>query len=533
MRRSPQRYTARMILTRCAKIFRTLPTGPGWSRIAVGWAACLVLAPQALATWSIVVMNRVTGEVGVTSATCIANLDLRIHLPVIVVGKGGAAAQSFIDTQANNRQQIRMALEAGYPAERILHLLGATDTGHQTRQYGLVTRMGPPLTFTGSGAGLARFGVVGSIGDYDYAIQGNVLTGDEVILAAESAFRAANGDMAERMMLGMEAAMALGGDGRCSCSAQQPTSCGVPPANFTHSAYTGFFIIARPGDTDGPCNGTVGCASGDYYVNLNFAGNSGTLDPVIELRNQFDAWRAGLVGVPDHFQSEIALDREALWADGADGVTASVTLKDVQGVPLGQNVQALEVAQSAGRTITAAPTVTAHGNGSYTVAWNSNLTPGHASFELTAVLAGGERIALGPEVELTSQAPAALVLGAARYVTSEGTAVPVRLRIPGASGVAYRVLASTQGTSPGSLIGGVQVPLNPGGLLDFTQALSGGAPFAGSVGVLDNAGAATATFAVPPGRLLPFVGQRLSFAALVQTPQGWIATNAGSILIEF
>ena len=497
------------------------------------WLALFLLTPHAQATWSIVVIDRKTGEVGITSATCIENLDLRRFLPVIVVGKGAAAAQSFIDAGGSNRQQIQLALEAGYPPERILQMLGGTDSGHQTRQYGIVSRTGPPLTFTGTGAGEARFGVVGSIGDYDYAIQGNVLTGDEVVLAAETAFRTTPGDMAERMMAAMESARALGGDGRCSCAPSTPTACGVPPANFTHSAFIGFFMIARPGDIDGLCNGSVGCATGDYYVNLNVQGNASTLDPVLELRNQFDAWRASLLGIPDHFMSTVDLPSEVLVADGSDALNALVTLRDVQGQPVTQGVQGLEITQASGGAISAAPTITSQGNGQYQVTWTATQLPGQASYRLRAQLANQEVIELGPEIRLTSRPDAALVLGRARYATQAGTVLPIRLRVPGGAGCPYRLLATASGTTPGTLFQGITMPLNADGLYAFTLQANGSAPFDGSVGTLDAQGHGLATLALPPGRLLPWVGRSLTFSAAVQCSQGGFATETASILIEW
>ena len=41
----------------------------------------------------------------------------------------------------------------------------------------------------------------------------------------------------ERFMAGLQAGRALGGDGRCSCSFNDPTSCGVPPPDFEKSAH--------------------------------------------------------------------------------------------------------------------------------------------------------------------------------------------------------------------------------------------------------------------------------------------------------
>ncbi|HPF15063.1 MAG TPA: DUF1028 domain-containing protein, partial [Planctomycetota bacterium] len=436
------------------------------------------LAPQALATWSIVVMNRRTGEVGVTSATCIADLDLRVYLPVIVPGKGAAAAQSFIDTQARNRKEIRMMIESGFAPDTILQFLAATDTSHQTRQYGIVTRYGDPITFTGTGAGLARFGVVGSIGEYEYAIQGNVLTGDAVILAAEQAFRSIQGDMAERMMAGMEAAMALGGDGRCSCNDQAPTSCGVPPPSFTHSAYTGFFLIGRLGDDPGGCESATGCATGDYYANLNFIGNATTLDPVVELRNQFDAWRTGLAGVPDQVRSQVFLDRSAVVAGGVDRATLMVELRDLADVPVTSGVATLEVESGGFQEVASIGSVIPLGGGVYQLELTANTRAGSEDFAVTAVLHGGERIRLAPDQTLVSRPAGELTLDSGTYSSGAGTLLGLNLR-RGASqaGAPYRILASTSGTQPGSTYAGISVPLNADGLWSYTQSLTGAAPF--------------------------------------------------------
>ncbi|MEC7724043.1 MAG: hypothetical protein VYD05_00920, partial [Planctomycetota bacterium] len=59
-------------------------------------ASLFLLASNALATWSIVVVNVVTGEVAVGIATCLTGFDLRPNTVVVVPGRGVAAAQSFV-----------------------------------------------------------------------------------------------------------------------------------------------------------------------------------------------------------------------------------------------------------------------------------------------------------------------------------------------------------------------------------------------------------------------------------------------------
>ena len=96
------------------------------------------------------------------------------------------------------------------------------------------------------------------------------------------------------------------------------------------------------------------------------------------------------------------------------------------------------------------------------------------------------------------------------------------------SGASYRVLASLSGTQPGSILAGVNVPLNRDRVFDFTAGWPGGAPFTGNTGVLDQDGRGAAVLDLLPGALVPFVGSTLSFSAVIG---GLAATPAASILV--
>jgi hypothetical protein len=210
------------------------------------------------ATWSIVLVDSRTGEIGIASATCLTNFDLQANSPVVVVGRGAAAAQSSVDTTGQNRTLIRDRLSAGVLPSEILAELALVDGGHETRQYGIVGLPGAGITFTGLEDGQWAGGVSGSFsytyagqsGTITYAIQGNVLTGQPVIAAALQAVMQTNADLPGRLMAGMEAAKTLGGDGRCSCASGGPTGCGSPPPSFVRTANCGYFIISRTGDSD-------------------------------------------------------------------------------------------------------------------------------------------------------------------------------------------------------------------------------------------------------------------------------------------
>lgn len=220
--------------------------------------ASLAAAPGAMATWSIIFVDTTTGEIGIASATCLTNFDLQAGASVVVVGKGAAAAQSFVDSTGNNRTILRDRLAAGVDPALILAELAATDSGHQSRQYGIVDLSGRTLTFTGTGAGGYASGITGSFdysylgrqGTIAYAIQGNVITGQAVLDAALNAAMNSEGDLPARLMASMEAARVFGGDGRCSCTTGEPTACGAPPPSFTKSADIGYYLVSRAGDAD-------------------------------------------------------------------------------------------------------------------------------------------------------------------------------------------------------------------------------------------------------------------------------------------
>lgn len=240
----------------------------------------MLLASPATATWSICLTDSETKEVAVGTVTCLTNFDLLALVPV-VVGKGSAAVQAAGDFNGIRRPVIFDHLKIGTPPDEILEILAGIG-GHQSRQYGIADTQGRMITFTGSQNGSWAGGVIGTQGSMVYAIQGNVLAGACVISAIEQAVLNTKGDMPEKLMAGMEAARAMGGDGRCSCSRNNPPGCGCPPPDFDKAGHIGGIIDARLGDADDPVCNADGCADGDYFMRLNVPfQNSGRPDPVI------------------------------------------------------------------------------------------------------------------------------------------------------------------------------------------------------------------------------------------------------------
>ncbi|MEO1370221.1 MAG: DUF1028 domain-containing protein, partial [Acidobacteriota bacterium] len=291
------------------------------------------VAPPADATWSVVAVDRETQEIAISSATCVTGIDLAAFSPAVVVGRGAGAAQSFVDSTGQRRQIMADGFAAGAAADTIIDQLAAV-TGSANHQNGLATGLGDAATFSGSSTFAHSSGLTGSFDGVHYAIQGNILTGRPVVEMAEAALRDTAGDLPAKVMAAMEAARAMGGDGRCSCLGSV-TGCGSPPASFTKTADVGFFIVARYGDVDDPTCSASGCADGDYLFRLNVAGaSSGDPDAVLQLRGLFDAARTALEGRPD------AIASTAEFRGGTD-LTLRLELRDWRNLPISAAITAV------------------------------------------------------------------------------------------------------------------------------------------------------------------------------------------------
>ncbi len=158
-----------------------------------------VLTPASYGTWSIVIADADTREVAVGTVTCLNQLDLLALVPVVVVGKGGAAVQSRGDFDGIRRPIIFEHLMMGTPPDEIFAILENVE-GHEGRQYGITDTQGRKITFSRSSNGPWAGGVIGSQCSMHYAIQGNVLTGQCVVDAIEQAVRNTEGDIAAKLM---------------------------------------------------------------------------------------------------------------------------------------------------------------------------------------------------------------------------------------------------------------------------------------------------------------------------------------------
>jgi len=489
---------------------------------------CCVLAAPASATWSVVLYNRVTGECGVAVTSCVPGFSVGQFVPVLVVGEGAAAAQSFVDQTGATRIRIRDGIRNGESPAAILAALSALDPQHQTRQYGIAGSGGAPVAFSGTQNGAAALHRTGSIGDWDYAIQGNVLTGAPVIIEAERALLASNGDSMQLLLAALEGGRIFGGDGRCSCSQSAPTSCGSPPASFTHTATSAWVAVARIGDTDGGC-GAGGCAQGNYFLLQQFHNGNATIDPVTELIRRVRVWRTAQLGRADHYLSEVIPGPSVLQADnGLSNTTVFVRLVDIAGVPLAQGGASVFLTR-VGDPIALPNGVVNFGDGSYALSLGSTSTPGTALFTVNVNHGSGRIVQLWPPLEIESVVPRDLHIAVPSLSVSAGNEAPFVLRRPSDAGRAYRVLGSFSGTQPGTpLSTGLVVPLVRDRLFEATVLTSGSPPFRDFQGVLDPFGEANPRLELPAGALAPLIGATLHFAAVIDATA---VTNVASLPI--
>lgn len=220
--------------------------------------------PAAKATYSIVGADSKSGQVGVAMASCVKT--------PLWLAAGSAPGKGLIVAQAQPnifaRAEGQVGFLAGAPAPAILgHITSPSyDVDVAKRQYGVVDLGGNAMAFTGPSNTAYAGDRQGKVGTYAFSVQGNTLTGPEVINLAADSFEKTKGcDLAEKLMRALEAAGSKGGgDNRC-------TPGGTPASRA--------FI-----QVDGPTTSVPGA-----FLALETGYTTG--DPVKLLRKQYSLWR--------------------------------------------------------------------------------------------------------------------------------------------------------------------------------------------------------------------------------------------------
>ncbi len=186
--------------------------GPVWfENFSVKGQDTSCLASPNISTFSIVGRDPVTNELGVAVASRFFAVGSVV--PWAEANVGAVATQSFANTSFGWRglELLRLGLDP----EEAINLLLRTDDNPEKRQLGIVSASGKSATYTGSEC----ISWAGGRNGLNYAIQGNILTGESVVTSMEKTFLETTGTLAERLYAALLAGDKEGGDSRGKQSA--------------------------------------------------------------------------------------------------------------------------------------------------------------------------------------------------------------------------------------------------------------------------------------------------------------------------
>lgn len=158
-------------------------------------------------TFSIVAHCPRSGMLGVAVATAVPAVGAMC--PYVKTGIGAVSTQSWVNPYLAI-DALRL-MEGGKSGPEALDAVMAADAGRDVRQIGVIDAQGRSAAWSGK----ACTDWFGEIAEPHFAVQGNMLVGAPTIEAMAKSFRSSESlDLAERLMLAMEAAESAGGDKR-------------------------------------------------------------------------------------------------------------------------------------------------------------------------------------------------------------------------------------------------------------------------------------------------------------------------------
>ena len=162
-------------------------------------------------TFSIVARDTQKGELGIAVQSKF--LAVGAVVPWAKAGVGAIATQSWANTSYGPLGLD--LLENGLPANEVLAELTRNDENRSERQVGIIGVTGTPATFTGNEC-LPWAG--GHVGEH-YVCQGNILVGEDTVLALARTFEETAGHLCDRLVAALAAGQVAGGDSRGQQSA--------------------------------------------------------------------------------------------------------------------------------------------------------------------------------------------------------------------------------------------------------------------------------------------------------------------------
>jgi len=225
------------------------------------------------ATFSIVAYDAETEEWGIGVASKV--LAVGYIVPWARAGVGAVATQAMVNMSFGPDGMA--LLEEGYSAEDTVDELLSADEGREERQLGIVDGGGMPAAFTGA----ETLDWSGHIIEDHYTVQGNILTGEDVLVEMERAYLETDGPLARRLVEALKAGEAAGGDSRGKESAA-------------------LLVVKEGGGYQGV---------GDRLVDIRVDDHA---EPVAELARIYDMWEVHFV-LPVYLDSNGVKEREYVY----------------------------------------------------------------------------------------------------------------------------------------------------------------------------------------------------------------------------
>jgi len=221
----------------------------------------VMLTGTAKATWSIIVIDPKTKEVGIAGASCTYSV---YGIGGIIPGKGAVVVQAMSNKDARNKG-LQMVLADASP-EEILKAIRDPEFDPENQQYAVVclNNLGKPQTYTG----LETTPDKGAVTSKGVSIQGNTLTNTQMlnkILQTVMNAQKKSLSIQDVLMLALEAGAEYGGDKRCG----------------DRKALSAFLTVAKPDDD-----------MKHPYINLIVNQEDDSTNAVKALRKKFDNWKS-------------------------------------------------------------------------------------------------------------------------------------------------------------------------------------------------------------------------------------------------
>lgn len=159
-----------------------------------------------VATYSIVARDPATSDLGVAVASKF--LAVGAYVPSAKAGVGAVATQAHVNTTYGQRALEMM--ERGASPDDCVEAFRADDPDFDVRQFGIVAADGASASWTGPGCHAWAGGVTGP----NFAAQGNILAGPEVVDELVRVMADESLAFPERLVAALAAAEAAGGDRR-------------------------------------------------------------------------------------------------------------------------------------------------------------------------------------------------------------------------------------------------------------------------------------------------------------------------------